>query len=584
MNALLDGLSILKEEWRLIAILLVLIHSCQLLIGLFLGRILEDHLTRAEYIALGLAGWTVPASIISVIWYFTGFDWIIWILPAALVIVFLFRVKTKPNPASALGSLFLLLFLFLSILLRLAYISKTILPLYFDSAQHYSIIQIILTRDWSKLLDWLTASYYHTGFHFLAAFLASVSGSEITRVMLVLGQLTLALIPLPAFFLARYETKSEMAGWFALFLSAFGWYMPAHAVNWGKYPALMSLGLIPFIVSLACLLFRDKDLSHGKRRLLVVLLFASTLLAVLTHSRSLIVLGIVLLAWVAVTRLDKLPRRTRSIAFVLVVIVTIAEVVFILRQEILVLLFDPYLVKGVLITVLVLVLSVFAWMVHPRLTFVSVLSMTLLLASLFVPVTILPGYRDLTLLDRPYVEMLLFLPFSLLGGLGLAGLTRNFQERFAWGRFVGWLAVGIVAVNAFLTYNLYPSDCCVLVGNDDAAAMDWAADQLPVEARIGIASTDLKVMSYEASEGTVGADAGIWITPLTGRVTIPLSYDTDFAQQITLEHLCELKIEYLFVGEMGQPFDAGRINSRPEWYRPLLSMPKTGVYEVTGCR
>jgi hypothetical protein len=33
---------------------------------------------------------------------------------------------------------------------------------------------------------------------------------------------------------------------------------------------------------------------------------------------------------------------------------------------------------------------------------------------------------------------------------------------------------------------------------------------------------------------------------------------------------------------MGQPFDADRIKTHPEWYRPLLSMPKTGVYEVTG--
>jgi len=44
-----------------------------------------------------------------------------------------------------------------------------------------------------------------------------------------------------------------------------------------------------------------------------------------------------------------------------------------------------------------------------------------------------------------------------------------------------------------------------------------------------------------------------------------------------------LKIGYLYVGEEGQPFDTKKINSRPEWYGPLLSMPKTGVYEVIGC-
>ena len=584
MNAWMDGLSVLTNEWRSVTVILVFVFSCQSLTGLFLRRILGGRLSRAEALALGLAGWAVPATILSLIWYLTGFNWLIWILPATLVLVFFpVRFKFKPRPASTSRSLFLLLFLILSILLRLAYVSQTTSPLYFDSAQHYSVTNIILSRNWSYLLDWLTASYYHTGFHFLTAFLASVSEAEITRVMLILGQVILATLPFSAFFLVRHETKSDAVGWFALLLSAFGWYMPAHAVDWGKYPALMSLGLIPFTLSLAYLLSRNKDLPDGKRRLLVVLLIACFLLSILTHSRSSIVLGIVFLAWFTVTWLEKRSQRWMPIAFILVVIATIALAVLTTEQSILTLLFDPYLVKGILITSLVLLLSIFAWMVHPRLTFVSVLAMTLLIASLFIPVTWIPGYRDLSLLDRPFVEMILFLPLSLLGGLGLAGLTRKLQGRYMWGRYIGLLGGGIVVINAFFTYNPYPSDCCVIVGSDEVVAMDWMADQLPVEARIGIASAELRVLQSESSEGDVGADAGIWITPLTGRVTIPLAYDTDFSRQATLERLCEMEIGYLFVGEAGQPFDTDKIKEHPEWYRPLLSMPKTGVYEVTGC-
>lgn len=583
MNAWMDGLSVLTNEWRLVTVILTLVLSCQSLTGLFLNKVLGDRLTRAEYLALGLAGWTAPAFIISLIWYATGFNWVVWIPPAALILLFLIRLKPRPGSAPALTSLFLLLFVLLAILLRLAYASQTTFPLYFDSAQHYSVTKIILARDGPHLLNWLTAGYYHTGFHFLTAFLSSVSGAEITRVMLILGQVILVAIPFSLFFLVRHETGSGMAGWFVLFLSAFGWFMPAHAVNWGKYPALTSMGMMPFMLSLAYLLYRNKDLSHGKRRLLVVLLFASILLAVLTHSRSLVVLGIVFLAWVTASCLEKHSQRWSLAAFFLVVIAAVALSAFILRQSILILLFDPYLFKGLPVTALVLLLSIFAWTAYPRLTFVSVLSVTLLLSSLFIPVTWLPGYRDLTLLDRPFVEMILFLPLSMLGGLGLAGLTRKLQSRSVWGGVAGFLSIGILVVNAFLTYDLYPSDCCVIVGKDDVVAMDWMANQLPVEARIGIASTELKVMPYEASEGEVGADAGIWITPLTGRVTIPLTNDSDFAQQVTLERLCELKIEYLFVGEMGQPFDAGKLMSHPEWYKPLLSMPKTGIYEVIGC-
>jgi hypothetical protein len=179
--------------------------------------------------------------------------------------------------------------------------------------------------------------------------------------------------------------------------------------------------------------------------------------------------------------------------------------------------------------------------------------------------------------------MILFLPLSLLGGLGLAGLGEKLQGRFVWGRVVALLAVGIVAVNTFFTYDLYPSDCCVIVGNDDVAAMDWVADQLPVDARIGISSTTLKVMISESHEGDVGADAGIWVTPLTGRTTVLLPSNLDFSQQAAVDYLCQAGVSHLFVGEVGQVFDRGLLDARPEWYRPLLSMPKTGVYEVVGC-
>lgn len=579
MNPWLDGVSVLADEWRLVAAILL----CALA-ALPPKKLFGDSLTSCERLALGLAGWIVPASLLALIWYLTGVDGLFWILPAALILTLFLRLKTDPKPVPDTTSLFLLLFLFLSVLLRLAYASHTAFPLYFDSAQHYAIIQNLLLDDKSWLLDWLNVNYYHLGFHFLAAFLASVTQTEITRVMLILGQMLLATIPFPVFFLVRHAAKSYAAAWFALLLSAFGWYMPAHVVDWGKYPALMSLGLIPFVLSLAHLIFQQKSGISGKKRwILHGILGVSAVLSVFAHSRSLVVLGIVVLAWVAVTWLEKLPRRMLSLAFLLVVILTIALALFILRQEVLILLFDPYLAKGVPLTALVLLLSVFAWMAYPRLTFVSVLSVTLLLASLFVPVTFLPGYRNLTLLDRPFVEMTLFLPLSLLGGLGLAGLEKKLQGWFVWGKVAGLLAVGVVAVNAFLVYDLYPSDCCVLVGNDDAAAMDWAADQLPVEARIGIASTQLKVMTSDVYEGDVGADAGIWLTPLTGRTTVLVPSNLDFSQRAAVDYLCGAGVSHLFVGEAGQAFDRGRLVSRPEWYRPLLSMPRTGVYEVTGC-
>jgi len=192
-----------------------------------------------------------------------------------------------------------------------------------------------------------------------------------------------------------------------------------------------------------------------------------------------------------------------------------------------------------------------------------------------------PGRDYLTLMDRPYVEMILFMPLSLLGGLGLVGLEKTIKSPYK--NYVVLMVVGFTSIYALTRYEFYPSDCCVIVGNNDLAAMTWMEVQLPVDARVGIASTVLKVVVDDIVEGDIGTDAGVWVTPLTGRVTILLPNDLDFDQGAVLELVCQKNVQYIFVGELGQPFNMMRLNSRPIWYRPLLSISKTGVYEMIGC-
>jgi hypothetical protein len=583
MIALSEGMAILINNWQLLAVVLAFVLISQLLLRSIWG----NDLSTSETISLSLSGWPIPASLLSMIWIFLGTQKTLWIgiLFLVVLLILLPRLQADLKSASLSTILVFALTVFFSTLLRLAFVSKTAFPSYFDSAFHFSVIKDITQHNTIWMFQWLAVNRYHINFHLLTAFIASTSHTEITQAMLVLGQVFLAFIPFSLFFPVKRATQSETAAWFAVILSAFGWYMPAHAVDWGKYPALMSLGMIIFVLSLAYLLFRS-DLESAsllatlqRRPLLYGLFGFSILMTVFAHSRSLIVFGVVFLAWMMSTWWRKLPQRWQTLVFVGVILVIVVLTIFIQKQDILTLVFDPYLVKGLWVTILALFLSVFAFRVYPRLVFVCTLSICLLLVCLFVPVTeLIPGRAYLTLLDRPFVEMILFFPLSLLGGLGVAGL-----ENKKWGRYVGLLAIGFVAVNAVFTYNLYPSDCCVIVGKDDVVAMDWVANQLPVKARIGISSIDVTVNVSNVVEGVGGGDAGIWITPLTGRETVSLPYDMQFDQPSVWEQLCELKIRYLYVGEAGQFFDAAKLSSRPAWYRPLLVMPKTRVYEVIGC-
>jgi hypothetical protein len=149
--------------------------------------------------------------------------------------------------------------------------------------------------------------------------------------------------------------------------------------------------------------------------------------------------------------------------------------------------------------------------------------------------------------------------------------------------YVSDLFLILLLVNAFAHYNLYQANCCSIVGRDDLVAIDWMDKNLPARARILISSTELRVLASDSPQGSAGTDAGIWITPLTGRRTIPMPYQSDFGQQAVFDTLCQRRAEYIYVGERGAIFNNGLLSAHPDRYRLLLSMPKTKIYQVVGC-
>lgn len=486
-------------------------------------------------------------------------------------------------------SLVLLTGLFL--LLRLAFLTRAILPLYFDSSQHYRYVsEMLQVLENPVAAAWSLPVYYHLGFHVLVAFFASLTGSEIGDVMLVLGQVLLATMPFSLFFLVRHATHSSSAGLFAVALAAFGWYMPAHAVDWGKYPALASLSLIPAVLGLAFLAFHSKEAITSRRSLgLYILLLGSALVTAFLHSRSVIVFAIVGLAWLLTMVWNRLAGHLRLVFFSVIFLAVVAEIVFIQTEGILGPLFDPYGLKAILMTGSVSFLTFFAWKSYPGLVFFCFVSAALLIASLFVPLMdVIPGFPNTTLLDRPYVEMILYLPLSVLGGFGLAGLGQRLQHRkLPWvgslDRLAAVLFITLVAVQALFRYDLYPSDCCAIASEDDLAAIQWLDENLPAEALILTASTDLNVLPTEGYQGSAGSDSGAWITPLTGRATTAMPYQTDFGQEQILQTLCQTGVDYVYMGKTGYFFNEAGMLLRPEGYRIVFALPKAVIYEVTGC-
>ena len=586
VNVLVDILSAIQNHWRLIAGVLLLMLLSQSILWSILRLLFGSKLSSDEYYSLSLAGWILLLTLASVLWIAAGTVAVFGLLLLLAIVLFL-RARREP-PAGSNSMFPTLLALFgLFVLLRLAFVSEAIIPLYFDSAQHYLTIRNLLNGLDATAFRWPTPSYYHIGFHLLSAFITSSLGAEIMHVMLIVGQMIVVTIPFSVFFLIKHETRSIRAGIFAMLLAGFGWYMPAYTVNWGTYPALTSLPLIAFVLSLAYLAIRYRTmLSPGKYAGAAILLLLGMLVTAFVHSRTLIVFGMIALAWVTVAVWHRLPRLAQVLTFWAVLLGILLEINVIRTKDVLGPLFDPYWNKGLFITSIVLLSAIFAQKAYPRLTFGTILTILFLLGAMFLPVTV-PGYGDLTFLDRPFVEMILYLPLSILGGAGLAGLEQALQTVSARWQFIqpwaGILLIGLLLVNALFSYTLYPSDCCSIVSRDDLVAIDWVDKNLPPEARILISSTELRVLASDAFQASVNGDAGAWITPLTDRATVPLPYYSDFSQQATLDTLCQLGTGYIYVGEKGTTFNNTLIEPFPDWYQVLLSMPSVKVYQVVGC-
>jgi hypothetical protein len=307
------------------------------------------------------------------------------------------------------------------------------------------------------------------------------------------------------------------------------------------------------------------------------------------HTRSLVVYFFLFLSLTLFFLWKRLPEFFQRVGFVLVLIILIAELGFTRVDVMLEPLLNTYIHNDLFITGLILFLIIFSAKAFMNITMFSLLLMSLLLAGLFIPVNrLFPAYGNLVLLDRPYVQMLLYLPLSILGGLGLAGLCQYVQKLSCNSKKISQLITallfGFVIFNAGFKYNLYPSTCCQIIGRDDLAAFAWMDRNLPLDTNILIASTGMYVTSVEQADSQVGVDGGAWINALISRKTISMSGTLEFNKPEIKDEVCNKNSSYIYVGGETLSFNNTLLAERPVWYQVVLSLPGTKVYKVIGCK
>lgn len=581
MNVFFDGLRTVEPNAATLTFLLFMTAWGQVISNGVLARLFKERLTDSDRLSLSMAAWVLPVGIWAGIVVLSRMVFgeisakvlasFFFIAPLFFTVV---PLKQKPAP------IWLLLFLFCatSMIFRLAFLQKAVFPSYFDSAEHYHLIRLL--AEIGSLPQ--GGNYYHMGYHVICAAFVIVFDLNILDVMLVFGQVVLALLPLSLFFIVRRVTASDSAALFTVLLAAFGFHMPAHLLNWGKYPALLSLPAIHFSIAMIFISRRN-----GRFDIVPVMLAGLGILAAgLIHTRSVIFFFICIAAGFFTLWQSRLNRALQKFLFLPVIFLIVMEIFYSRQNPVFAPLFERYIKTDIWILILIAALTFFALRFFPAVSFFLFTAVSFLFPALFIPIS-LPAYGLQTALDRPYVQMTLYLPLAMLGGLGLAGfldrIHRLTPDRKLPARLTALSIFGLVVVNASLRHEFYPSDCCQLVTRDDLAAIAWMDENLPPSAKVLIASTGLYVTTLESTAARNGVDAGIWITPITAIQTTRAWDGFSPNQESSLAILCKKKVSHIYLGRLPQSFQVSLLNSQPEWYRPIFSLPAAQVYQVIGC-
>jgi hypothetical protein len=156
----------------------------------------------------------------------------------------------------------LLLLLVVGLALRLLAVRDIAFPPWVDSVRH-GVITAVMSQSGQTITQTGYEPFlpverfpYHFGFHTLSSSLVLMTGWEIPRLLLSLGQLLNALLPLTVYTGCWLLTQQRRAGLLAAFLVALPLFFPAYYATWGRYTQLTAMLLMPVLLGLTWRLVR----------------------------------------------------------------------------------------------------------------------------------------------------------------------------------------------------------------------------------------------------------------------------------------------------------------------------------------
>lgn len=456
----------------------------------------------------------------------------------------------KPDPhgwksfSASFSPAALVLIFMAALMVRFIMVRDLATPAWVDFVHHALITRLIMENGsfpstYQPYFDFASTAY-HPGFHSIAAVFTWLSRLDLSRSLLILGQVLNALAVFPVYLLTKIFTRSQAAGLCAALITGFLTPMPAYYTSWGRYTELTGLLLLPIVLAflqvwmdgnsgrshiwlilLGSLSAGGLFLVHYRVLVFMVCLVLSYLLVHLVRHKDtsvpkaiqllilagcMAVLGVIIvLPWfIPAFTTTLLPRITSSI--------TDDQLFF---QD-----FSwPYLLSALGKQSLVLAGLGLVWAISRRKLYSLVLIIWVFLLFLLANLSPLklPGGG---LISNGSVEIMLFIPISLLGGYFISELLARWKDLLpSWTQIP--IKVAILFLFGYVAFlgarQLIPilNPVTILTRNADLPAIAWIKENIPPDETIVINPFAWGYGLY------AGNDGGYWILPLSGNFTLP---------------------------------------------------------------
>ncbi|MFZ0532627.1 MAG: hypothetical protein WAM09_05560 [Anaerolineales bacterium] len=438
----------------------------------------------------------------------------------------------------------LILIFLVSLAVRLIMVRDLATPAWVDSVHHALITRIILdtgSYPSTYLPYWdMPATSYHPGFHSIAATFTWLANLDLDQSLLILGQVLNAMSVFSVYLITKSLTRSASAGLFAGIITGFLTPMPAYYTSWGRYTELTGLLVLPVVLALIQLWMDGKV---NKRISMIIPLGAITAGGIfMIHYRVIVFLACLIFSFVifhiVVRREGKKIEPARLLLFVITMTVlgiisvfpwliqtlktTILPIVNTVIDASVPFFQDfswPYLTSALGKQALVLAGLGLVWAVIKQRSFPFILTAWILLLFLFANFNALklPGAN---LISNSSVEIMLFLPISILGGYFIDQILIHWigvipKEFIIPSLGIIFIIFGSVTYLGAMQLVTIINPITILSRNADLPAIEWISEHIPENETIVINPFAWGYGLY------AGSDGGYWISPLSGRVTLP---------------------------------------------------------------